>query len=384
MPAFLDIIGGNGWLRGCLPMLNRFGSSVPPLLLSERIRNLPRKKMALAGTTFVMGLCFLLLSAIWWFTRGEFEAMPYVFLLVYAVFFMTTGIAQLLSNTLIGKLVTATTRGRLAAVGSIIGGTIAVGCAWFLLQNWMGETTGRFDAVFGFTGIAFVIASVVALTFDEPLDNEKKEIQKSWPLLKSTFRIVTEDRNFRRLMIVASMFGMCVVLTPHYQTLARERLDVSFRSLIPWVIAQHIGASLITVPTGWMADRFGNRIVLQVLMISLCVTPVLGLILSHAGDAGRTLFPVVFFLLGLIPITVRFLTNYTLEVTDRNNHPLYLSTLGLFISLPVIASSIAFGALVDVLGFEAVFCMVLAFQLVALVMTFRLEEPRQTGVEVEI
>lgn len=362
-------------------MLNRFGSSVPPLLLSERVRNLPRKKMALASTTFIMGLCFLALSSVWWLTLGEFEAMPYVFLLIYAIFFMATGVAQLLSNTLIGKLVTATTRGRLAAVGSIVGGTIAVACAWFLLQNWMGENTGRFDAVFGFTGIAFVIASLLALTFDEPVDEEKKELQKSWPLLKSTFRVVVEDRNFRRLMVVASMFGMCVVLTPHYQTLARERLEVSFRSLIPWVIAQHIGASLITVPTGWMADRFGNRIVLQVLMVSLCVTPVLGLLLSHAGDTGRTLFPVVFFLLGLIPITVRFLTNYTLEVTDQENHPLYLSTLGLFISLPVIATSITFGALVDLLGFEAVFCVVLAFLLVALVMTFRLQEPRKVAVE---
>jgi MFS family permease len=379
MPAFLDIIGGNGWLRGCLPMLNRFGQSVPPLLLSERVRNLPRKKIALSVTTFVMGLCFLVLAGIWSVTQGKFAAMPYVFLAVYAVFFIATGISQLLSNTLIGKLVTATTRGRLAAFGSIIGGTIAVACAWFLLQNWMGQKTGHFDAIFGFTGVAFLIASAIALTFNEPVDSVKQEIQKSIPLLKSSLMTVMQDRNFRRLMIVASMFGMCVVLTPHYQTLARERLDVSFRSLIPWVIAQHIGASLITVPTGWMADRFGNRIVLQVLMVSLCVTPVLGLLLSYSEEYGRMLFPVVFFLLGLIPITVRFLTNYTLEVTDRDRHPLYLSTLGLFLSIPVIATSIGLGALVDIAGFETVFCLVLAFLLFGLVMTFRLEEPRQTS-----
>jgi MFS family permease len=376
MPAFLDIIGGSGWLRGCLPMLNRFGQSVPPLLVSQRISNLPQKKYALAATTFCMGAAFLSLSQIWYWTQGNFYAMPLVFLMIYAFFFVSTGVTQLLVNTLIGKLVTTTVRGRLAAAGSIVGGIIAVACAWFLLRNWLSAETGMFEYVFGFTGIAFVVASIISLTLVEKKDTEVNVVEKSLPLLKSSLRTVLHDPNFRRLMIVASMFGMCVVLTPHYQTLARERLEVNFRSLIPWVIAQHIGASLITVPMGWLADKFGNRIVLKILMSALCATPVLGLVFSWSGEFGRTMFPLVFFLLGLTPITVRFLTNYTLEVTDRAKHPLYLSTLGMFISLPVIATSLIFGALVDIAGFETVFCIVLGFLLIGLAMTFRLEEPR--------
>ena len=47
MPAVLDWLGGTGLLRGCLPMLNRFGQSVPPLLLSRRIKILGLKKSAL-------------------------------------------------------------------------------------------------------------------------------------------------------------------------------------------------------------------------------------------------------------------------------------------------------------------------------------------------
>ncbi len=377
MPAFLDLIGGSGWLRGCLPMLNRFGQSIPPLLLSQRISNLSKKKYALAATTFGMGSAFLALSAIWYVTKGEFSAMPFVFLVIYAFFFIATGISQLLVNTLIGKLVHATTRGRLAAAGSIVGGTIAVLCAWFLLRNWLSADTGRFELVFGFTGVAFLFASFVSLTLREEKDTSHTPVERPILLLRSALRTVAHDSNFRRLMIVASMFGMCVVLTPHYQTLARERLNVDFRSLIPWVIAQHIGASLITVPMGWLADRLGNRIVLQLLMFLLCVTPVLGIVFSWSGEAGRFLYPVVFFLLGLTPITVRFLTNYTLEVTDREKHPLYLSTLGLFISIPVIATSLVFGALVDIVGFETVFTVVLGFLLAGLVTTFRLDEPRK-------
>ena len=90
------------------------------------------------------------------------------------------------------------------------------------------------------------------------------------------------------------------------------------------------------------------------------------------------MYPVVFFLLGLTPIMVRFLTNYTLEVTPRSRHPLYLSTLGIFISLPVIATSLIFGALIDVAGFETVFIVVLCFLLVGFATTFLLKEPRAT------
>ncbi|MGH7200277.1 MAG: hypothetical protein ACREJB_06705, partial [Planctomycetaceae bacterium] len=30
MPAFLDLIAGAGWVRGCLPALNHIGQSLPP------------------------------------------------------------------------------------------------------------------------------------------------------------------------------------------------------------------------------------------------------------------------------------------------------------------------------------------------------------------
>lgn len=376
MPAFLDLIGGSGWLRGCLPMLNRFGQSIPPLLVSERVRNLPQKKYALAATMVLMGVCFLVLSAIWWLTEGKFAAMPFVFLTVYAVFFMLTGICQLVTNTLIGKLMVPNLRGRLAAVGSIVGGGASILCAWFLLRAWLSEEGGRFELVFGFTGIAFLIAGSLALSLVEARDTEEQKLQSSLRLLKSSLGLVRDDVNFRRLMIVAAMFGMSIVLWPHYQTLARERLEVGFRSLIPWVIAQHIGVSLFAVPLGWLADRRGNRIVLRLLLFALCVIPVLALLLSQLGSSGKTFFPIVFFLLGVAPVTFRFLANYTLEITTRENQPLYLSTLGLFISIPVMATSAIFGALIDVLGFEAVFLLILGFLIFGFWTTLKLTEPR--------
>ncbi|MDP7206768.1 MAG: hypothetical protein QGH11_14430, partial [Pirellulaceae bacterium] len=43
MPAVLLSLGAQGWLRGFLPAISRFGMCVPPLLLASRIGAVPRK-----------------------------------------------------------------------------------------------------------------------------------------------------------------------------------------------------------------------------------------------------------------------------------------------------------------------------------------------------
>ena len=45
MPFVLDSLGGGGWLRGLLPVLNRFGQSVPPLMSAGLVKSLPQKKV---------------------------------------------------------------------------------------------------------------------------------------------------------------------------------------------------------------------------------------------------------------------------------------------------------------------------------------------------
>jgi MFS family permease len=153
-------------------------------------------------------------------------------------------------------------------------------------------------------------------------------------------------------------------------------------ALIPWVIAQNIGAALFAIPAGWLADRYGNRLVLQSIMLVLCIAPVLALLLARMGDAGQPWFNLVFCLLGLTPVTFRVFNNYTLEVTHNSEHPRYLSTLSLIMAGPAILTSSFFGALVDWISFEFVFGIVVLCIFVGWLLTFTLEEPRHGYVDV--
>ena len=382
MPAFMDLIGGASWQRGCLPMLNRLGQSIPPLLFSDRIRNVRYKKKALWLSTSLMGSCFVFLAVCWWSTDGENRFWwPWLFLTVYAVFFAATGVNQLLFNTLTGKLVVAQQRGRLAATGSLLGGLSAIVFAFLLLQPWLHSTPPQFGLIFGFTGLAMISAAGMAWWFIEVADEKRSQLRSGIEIVANARKTVIQDRNFCLLAIAGAMFGMSMTLFPHYQSIAREKLEIGYDTMLYWIVAQHVGASLLSVPAGWLADRSGNRRVLRILMGLLCVAPAMLVLLQWFDSPLQFFYLVIFFLLGLTPITFRYFNNYTLEITLPENHPAYLSTLSCCIALPVILTSLLVGWLIDVVGLSPVFGGVLALLLVGWSATFLLEEPRDAARE---
>lgn len=403
MPAVLDSIGGGGWLRGCLPMLNRFGQSIPPMLASDRVKQLRRKKYALSACSCSMGLCFLALSFVWHFGEsrrvsiadgiinalsgllGETIAvflasnwLPGVFLLIYGVFFVSVGMHNLSNSLIQGKLIPVTIRGRFLFFGMTIGSTIAVLAAWFILRRWLGEEAGQFVYIFAFTGIAFLMGSGIALFLREEPENFGGEQKPFVEILKGCLATLVIDKNFRRLAIVASLFGMTITLFPHYQALGRGRLELGLTALVPWVIAQSIGAASFSIPLGWIADRFGNRLVLRCLMLLMCVAPIVALLSANYGQFfGPRLYYVVFFLLGLFPVGMRAFNNYTLEIVGARHQPKYLSTLSLCMAAPAILTSWVVGGVVEKAGFEIAFILVVACVFIGWILTFALEEPRK-------
>ena len=377
MPAFMDLIGGASWQRGCLPMLNRLGQSIPPLLFSDRIRNVQLKKNALCLWTTMAGSCFVFLAFCWWGTGGQNRVWwPWLFLTVYAIFFIVSGVNQLLFNTLMGKLIVAQQRGRLAAAGSLISGVAFTGLAFALLQPWLESTPPRFGLIFGTAGLAMIGSVGIARWFIEAPDVEQSNLRTGIEIIANARRIVIQDRNFCLLAIAGAMFGMSITLSPHYQAIAREKLATGYQTLLYWIVAQQAGAALLSVPAGWYADRFGNRSILRVLMGLLCVAPTMLIVLQWFDSPWQIFYLVIFFLLGLMPLVFRFFNNYALEITSPENHPAYLSTISCCISLPVIVSSLLVGWLIDAMGLTVVFGGVLALLLIGWAATFLLAEPR--------
>ena len=382
MPAVLDLMGGNAVLRGCLPMLNRIGQSIPPLIASDYIRQFPYKKRILVLCAAVMGCCFLCLAIVWSQVEDHRALwMPYFFLAVYGLFFSFVGLHNLTMSLMYGKLIPVTHRGRLMLASMSLGCVSAVVFAWFLLRLWLGEQTGQFECIFLFTGAAFVLAALIACYLREKADISQRTTKNVGQVLQQSWSTLRTDGNFRILVLIASLFGMSMTLFPHYQALARGRLDVGLQAMVPWLIAQNIGAAGFSIPMGWIADRYGNRIVLRMQMLLLTFAPILAVVFANMSS-GSQWFLLVFGLLGLSPVMFRTFSNYTLEIANRNKQPIYLSTLSVCIAVPVVATSWLVGWLVESLGFEPAFAIVTTFIFLGWILTFKLAEPRQVENEI--
>jgi predicted MFS family arabinose efflux permease len=376
MPHAADALDPSGLARGWLPLLNRFGQSVPPVLAARRVKNLPKKQRAFMTTTAAMTLCFLGLTSLWLIPGATQQTLsPVVFLVLYALFFSAIGVNQLAYNTIQGKLIRPTRRGRLLMIADFVGASSAMICAATLLLYWLHEDHADYAAIFGFTTCLFAAASAMSWFLKEQPDDHYEPNRGVGHVFQTAWQTLAEDTNFRRLAIVSALFSTTLVLFPHYQALAREELGLGTTWLVWFVVAQNAGTALFSLLTGPIADSYGNRLALRTVTLLIIAGPLAALAAIYWPQFGKIAFPLVFLFVGLTPVAQKTFNNYTLEITDAQHHPRYLSTLSLCMAIPIFASPLV-SPLINAVGFEAIYIGVVVLLLVGWLLSFGLIEPR--------
>ena len=379
MPAFLDAVAGAGWLRGCLLLVNRFGQSVPPLFFAPTLRRMRVKRRALVVWTFLMGLPFLVLAAAWSVVgKNPPWWMAAYFLLMYAFFSCCHGLNQLAYGTLQGKLIGVHRRGRLMAAALPVGSVLAIAFAWWLLGDWLRMPGEGFGYIFCFTGVCFVLASLTAMWVSEPADAphaNAEVLAANDHIVSGSWRVLWHDRRFRRFAVVVAMAATGTILFPHYQALAREQLGLSGANLMVWVVVQNAAVGVFGLIAGWLKDRYGARLAVQLSILGTAAAPILAVIVANLPrETAREWFWTVFIPLGMTPISLKSMMGYTLEISDVHDHPRYLSTMSLCLALPFCLSPLV-GWIVDLTSFEVVFCAGACVLLAGWLLSFRLAEP---------
>ena len=405
MPALLDTLtaplltaggaggtaGGAGWVQGFLPLLNRAGQSVPPLLYADSLRDRPLKKWSVWATTLGMAAPFAALSGLLWALGDRFAGAGAVvgFLALYALFFTATGLNQLGFSTLQAKLIPPARRGRLIAAGGVLGSVAAVSLALGFLAGWRAGGPGSFAALFAATAGGMVLSSGLILFAREEPDepsatralpgggNRKngraRRFRPGRPFAEAA-AVLRTDPDFRRVAAVAVLFVTAQLAFPHYIVLARRAHGAGNLPLILFVAAQNVGAGLFSVAVGWVADRRGNRLAVRGCLAGIAALPPLALVLTRVEDPRA--LAVLFFLLGLTPVTFKAVTNWTLELTAAANHPRYVSTLKLCMAGPFLLA-VPVGAAIDAAGHGPVFGVVSLLVACGCGLTFLAPEPRR-------
>ena len=363
MPAILDAVADAGFLRGMLPVIGRFGQSLPPLAFASRLSRMPLKKRPLVVTTLALAGCFGLLAAAWSVLAGRHPLLlAVIYLTLYAGFAVSNGLNLLVLATLQGKLVPVASRGRLMLLNTTVGSVLAIAAAVVLLGPWLEAGESAFDNIFLTTAVFFALAAFVPMLIHEPATlsesaaDSGRRGQGIAAALRSWKAMLSADPGLARLCLVAMFFSVGLFLFPHYQAFARDRLGTQLPSLLSWVVVQNVATGLASVVAGPATDRRGTRIVLVGLLACTAITPLLvvGLSLLPHATAGQ-LFWLVYVPLGINPILMRTFSNAALELApDLASQPRYVSLVGVALAAPFVVSP-GVGFLVDVIGFQPVF-----------------------------
>lgn len=383
MPAVLDAVVDSGLLRGLLPVLNRGGQSVPPLLAANAVARLPVKKWALVRTSLAMAAWFGLLAAAW----GPLKAwrpdlLAGLFLVLYGLFSASIGLNQLVLASLQGKLISPGRRGRAMVVSVAVGSVLAILAAVLLLGPWLEQADG-FPKIFAVTGLFFGLAAIVPVFLDEPSEAipARKASDRGWRWLAagvaSWRATLAGDRALVRTCLVAACFSAVLMLFPHYQAFARDRLGSQIGSLLTWVVVQNAATGVASLVAGPLSDRRGTRIVLVWLVALSSATPLLVVLLSLLPHATAVeWFWLVYVPLGLNPISLKIFTNYALELAPRPaDHPRYVSIVGMALAAPFVLSPVI-GSAIDQFGFRHAFVIGAAVIAVGAIVACGLPEPR--------
>ncbi|TWT77728.1 Major Facilitator Superfamily protein [Posidoniimonas polymericola] len=387
MPMFLSMIGGSSLMIGLLPVLNRLGFSVPPLLYAQPLKLSPLKQRMVARSSLLMAAPFAVLSAVWfsgaWQTTGGSAAwwMPWLFLAVYGWFFCLTGVNQLGMHALHGKLIRADLRGRLYTAAVIVGAPVAVVSAWLLLPGWLKLPDGGFGWIFGFTALAFLASGSMLLFTREAPDRLTEPPTKPLQKFVDAWRVVRDDPRARPVAILSGLVCFNFMLFPHYQSLYPRRPGGTvvdyLGEIMLWVCVQNAATAVVSLVAGPLADWMGNRAALRCSTLGLASGPLIALLLAQASpEAAREQFYLVFMPLGFMPVTIKLLMNYTLEAAPDDDHPQYVAAIGMCIAMPVIVGAPVVGYLVGRFGAAPVFIGGLAVLLLAFLQSLRLPEPR--------
>jgi hypothetical protein len=378
VPAFLDTVAEAGWLRGCLPLVRNLGQSVPPLLTAETLKRIPLKKWALAAFALLIGVPYLLLAGVWLGMAGEGPAwIAGLFMVLYFGFFVFYGLYQVSFGTVQGKLIRPTRRGQLLW-GSTFWGLFPtiLFCGW-LMPGWLAKPVPGYGYLFLFVGGSFVLSAGIVLLLAEPAGNTSPKPIQPKGNLREALAVLRGDAHLRRLIVLIILSGISLVIIPHYQNFAKTALGLKSQDLVLFVITHTTSVSIYALFIGPVADRWGNRMTLRLLILGAAIAPAYAVALPRlAGGLAPGLFWLVFIPLGLTPIVPTILYNYTLELCEPADHPRYLSIVSLAMMPPYLLSPLV-GKLVDWAGFASVAAGTCILMLCCGAMTFWIVEPRR-------
>ena len=377
LPLYVSHFTANPLLIGLIAFFSTAGYLLPQLFTSNAVERAPRKKYFPVNIGFFLERLpiILLVPSTYFLAVSQPVAALAAFFLLYAWHTFGAGLIIVGWQDMIAKIIPVERRGRFFGITNFAGNTAGILGALavpFVLNNYafpMGYVISFSIAA------ALIVASWVflALTREPAVHSAKPRVSQT-DYMRSLPEILRRDRNFRMYLLSQVIFSLSGMATGFLVVYAVQTWHLSDAQAGGFLIALQIGLALSNLFFGFLADRKGHKLNLEIGTALI----ILSLVLALVAPSPWWFFA-IFFIRGAVN-AAGFISGISIvyEFTDAENRPTYI---GLANTIPGVAAAFApliGGWLVGSVSYQAMFITAAAIASTSWVLIrFAVTEPRK-------
>jgi MFS family permease len=379
LPLYLSHFTSNPLLIGLIPFFASAGYLLPQLFTANAVERSPVKKFWPVNLGFFlerMPIILLAPTAYLLATNHPVAAMA-AFLTCYGWHCFGAGTIGVGWQDMIAKLIPVDKRGRFFGISNFIGngsGILGALAVPFVLANFAFPV--GYVIAFGIAAIFIFLSWVFISMVREPAVYTNKPCTSQADYFRSLPGILRRDRNFRMYLIATIVFSLSNMANGFLVVYAVKSWSMSDSVASGFTIALQVGTTLAYLIFGFLSDRKGHKLTLEI-----CVAiSIVSLVLAFLAPSPFW-FYLILFLRGAITAGT-FISGISIvyEFTSADNRPTYI---GLANTIPGIAGGIApliGGWLVGAISYKFMFITAAVIGAVSLILlAFTVREPRKAA-----
>ena len=385
LPAFVSELTSSAPLVGLISTLLMGSWLLPQLIAANFLAAKERQKPALLISAVIGRSSFFLLAGVVYLCAGRWPGLTLiVFYLCITLLMSLDAVTSVAWLGMWPKMIPHTRRGRMLGAGQVLSGLMTIGAAE-AVRRILSQTGPPFPAnyalLFLLAGVAMMMSLGALACLHEPPGQAARQRTPWRELFPQLRHMLRQDRNFRLLNVVRLLAGLGGLAGPFYIVYATTGLGMAKETIGLFISAQTAGSIAAGFLLGYLNERWGSRIVIQLSRVLSLVQPLLALAFALLHSSLSSVSPLayapIFLLMGIINSSLMpGFFSYLVDMAPDEKRPLYIG-LSNTLSGALMVVPLMGGWLLDATSYPVLFAATAVGSALSLLYALRLANVRE-------
>lgn len=375
VPLFISKLTSSPLPVGLASVIAQGGWFLPQLFTANAVERLPRKKPVVVNAGFFLERLpvWLMAGTALLAPRSARLALT-LFLICYAWLHVGSGIIATAWQDMIARCFPVDRRGRFWGITNFMGtGTGMLGAVLSIHMLGTFSFPANFTYVFAIAALGIMVSWLfIAMTREpaQPVTAPRQSNHEFWMRVRDILR---HDHNFRRFLVARLTLTMSNMGRDFVAVAAVRRWEVPDSRVGAYTAALLLGQTLGNVTFGFLADRFGHKLSLELSALASCLAFALAW-LAPGSEWYYVTFALIGVALGAIIVSGVLVP---MEFCEPQRRPTYAGIANTGVGLVGVAAPLL-GAWLAGISYDWLFALSATVSLAALgMMRWWVREPRR-------